>query len=519
MNYRISESADVNRSSQSLARNVDDVAQVVDITDSGSRIDVRFAARVHESPEVERPISRWWRPYQGALLLSDTLALVVACVVAISLRFPGRWLESASGTDVAYLAIALGFIPVWLMVVALRGGYDARCIGVGGEEFRRVMNAGVGFVAVVAVVAIAANAAPARKLVAIALPLNCLLAVALRFVVRKFLHRIRQAGNAVHRVVVVGEGSSQAALVERLRSSPWSGLKVVATSRPHVEKNGHATLSHVPDVIREHGADTVAVAHSPHVTSAALRTLAWQLEGSRVNLMLAPALTDVAGPRVQVRPVSGVPLLQLTEPRFEGGRRLLKAAFDRVGALVIVALLSPLMLAVALAVRLSGPGPVVFRQQRVGLRGRSFTLLKFRSMVPDAERRAQELRGSNDHGEGHVLFKMTDDPRVTAVGRFLRRYSLDELPQLLNVVAGSMSLVGPRPQLPAEVAQYDGYVHRRLLVQPGITGLWQVSGRSDLDWDETVRLDLYYVENWSPLLDMEILWKTMFAVVKGAGAR
>jgi exopolysaccharide biosynthesis polyprenyl glycosylphosphotransferase len=242
------------------------------------------------------------------------------------------------------------------------------------------------------------------------------------------------------------------------------------------------------------------------------------LEGTGVNLLVAPALTDVAGPRIHVRPVSGLPLLQIAKPEFRGPRRLFKAAIDLLGALVLLILLSPLLLATAVVVRASGPGPVLFRQIRVGRGGRPFTMYKFRSMHSDAEHLLAELRTLNDHGEG-VLFKLRDDPRITRIGKYLRRYSVDELPQLFNVLLGEMSLVGPRPPLPSEVARYAQDVHRRLLVKPGLTGLWQVSGRSDLDWEETVRLDLYYVENWSAALDAEILWKTFFAVLRGSGAR
>jgi exopolysaccharide biosynthesis polyprenyl glycosylphosphotransferase len=213
--------------------------------------------------------------------------------------------------------------------------------------------------------------------------------------------------------------------------------------------------------------------------------------------------------------VDGLPLLRLTHPTFTGASQFLKGALDRVGALLLLALITPMLLAVSLAVACDG-GPVFFRQQRVGLGGRAFTMVKFRSMVVDAEARLAALADA-DEGAG-LLFKIRHDPRVTPVGRFLRRYSLDELPQLFNVVAGSMSLVGPRPPLPAEVAGYGRDAHRRLLVKPGMTGLWQVSGRSDLSWEETVRLDLRYVENWTLALDAQILVRTVRAIVHGTGA-
>jgi len=320
-------------------------------------------------------------------------------------------------------------------------------------------------------------------------------------------------------VLVVGDGPAQAVLSHRLRAAAHCGLQVVATCPPVTgPPDAVPRTDHVLAAARAAGADTVAVAHSPTVDADVLRRIAWSLEGTGMNLLVAPALTDVAGPRVNIRPVSGLPLLQVSEPEFTGARRLVKGAIDVAGAALGIALASPLLLALALSVRLSGPGPVLFRQIRIGRGGQEFTMYKFRSMRADAERVLEQLRGSNDHADG-VLFKMRDDPRVTPVGRYLRRYSLDELPQLFNVLLGHMSLVGPRPPLPSEVARYEHETHRRLLVKPGMTGLWQVSGRADLDWEETVRLDLYYVENWSVALDAEIAWKTLWAVLRGSGAR
>jgi len=247
-----------------------------------------------------------------------------------------------------------------------------------------------------------------------------------------------------------------------------------------------------------------------------LRRLSWQLEGTGLELLVAPGLIEVAGPRLHIRPLEGLPLLTVESPRLEGWRRLVKSAFDRTVAAVALLVLAPVLLGLAVAVRATSEGPVLYRQQRVGAHGRTFTMLKFRSMVVDAERKLDELRAANI-SDG-PLFKIRQDPRVTPVGRWLRRLSLDELPQLVNVLTGSMSLVGPRPPLPDEVACYEGPVGRRLLVKPGLTGLWQISGRSDLPWEEAVRLDLRYVENWSLALDALILWKTGSAVLRSRGA-
>jgi exopolysaccharide biosynthesis polyprenyl glycosylphosphotransferase len=265
-------------------------------------------------------------------------------------------------------------------------------------------------------------------------------------------------------------------------------------------------------------ADTVVVMACPEIDGGALRRLAWQLERDDIDLIVASTLVDVAGDRTTIRPVDGLPMLHVEHPRLKGSARLVKAAFDRVGAFVLLALASPVLAVLAVLVKFGpgGRGPVIFKQERVGKDGRPFTLYKFRTMVVNAEARLQELRNLNDtDGE---LFKMRKDPRVTPVGRWLRRFSLDELPQLVNVLKGDMSLVGPRPPLAKEVAGYPSDMLRRLVVKPGLTGLWQVSGRSDLSWEESIRLDLTYVENWSLSMDLAILARTVSAVARSSGA-
>jgi len=275
-------------------------------------------------------------------------------------------------------------------------------------------------------------------------------------------------------------------------------------------------LHDVVEVVRRHGADAVAVTSASETAAVYLRSLSWQLEGSGIELLVSPGLIEVAGPRLHIRPFVGLPLLAIEEPVFTGWRRLLKGAMDRLCAALAILAIAPVMLAIAIAVRLSDGGPVLYRQVRVGVHGRHYTMYKFRSMVADADTQRDALL---EHNEGSgLLFKMRQDPRVTPIGRWLRRFSLDELPQLFNVLTGSMSLVGPRPPLPQEVERYDTSIRRRLLVKPGLTGLWQISGRSELSWEESVRLDLRYVENWSLALDLLILWKTAAAVVRSRGA-
>jgi exopolysaccharide biosynthesis polyprenyl glycosylphosphotransferase len=277
-----------------------------------------------------------------------------------------------------------------------------------------------------------------------------------------------------------------------------------------------AELREMVDQAMRLGADTIAVAGAHMLERGGLRKLSWALEGTDIQLVVIPGLTDMAGPRVRMRPVDGLPLLHIEKPQFTGARHVAKQTMDRVLAAVLIVAFAPVMVVVAIAVRCTSRGPVMFHQSRVGLNGQHFALLKFRTMACDADQARSALQHLNEHRGVH--FKIRRDPRLTRVGRFLRRFSLDELPQLVNVLFGDMSLVGPRPPLPSEVERYGSDVHRRLLVNPGWTGLWQVSGRSDLSWDESVRLDLYYVDHWSVGLDLVLLGKTFMSVVRGRGA-
>ena len=460
---------------------------------------------------------RWVPYFVFGLLMLDPATLMTGGYLGQATRF-ARVGGEIQGMP--YNAVIGACIPVWLFVLAASGCYERGILGWGAEEYRRVTNGAARFTAVVALAMFLVKWQLARGLVVVALPTALLLTLLARFFARKVLHVARASGSASHRVLVVGDGTPRDHLVEKLRSSYYYGLEVVGVCRiPAAGPSGERDFTHMRWLAGQVKADTVAVAHSPHVSSDLLRRLAWSLEGADVDLLVAPALTDIAGPRIHVRPVSGLPLLQIAEPQFTGIRRVVKGLIDFAASAVLLVLLSPVFLVVALIVRSSSPGPVFFRQVRIGRDGKAFTMLKFRSMYADAEDRLDGLVALNDHGDGGVLFKLHDDPRITRIGKTLRRYSFDELPQLINVLRADMSLVGPRPPLPSEVAQYERDVHRRLLVKPGITGLWQVSGRSDLDWDETVRLDLYYVENWSVALDTEIVWKTVWAVAKGSGAR
>ncbi|GAA4593436.1 exopolysaccharide biosynthesis polyprenyl glycosylphosphotransferase [Actinoplanes octamycinicus] len=450
---------------------------------------------------------RWERRYVRSLVLADLTAGVGAGV---------------AGYHRSYLLLSALLPVVLLAVLAVSRAYERRYLFVGTDEYQRVIRGGVGLIAGVALLSYALNLDLARSYVLAALPAAVAAVLVLRFALRKRLHLARARGEALRRVIVVGHELSVIGITRQLRRERYHGLEVVGACLPpgadglEVGLPVYGTFEDVAAAVEQADADTVVVLSCPELDGAAVRRLAWRLERDEVDLVVASALVDVAGARTTIRPFDGLPMLHVEHPRLHGGSRLVKDVVDRVGALLLLILFAPLLLGVALWVRLTSRGPVLFRQVRVGRDGQMFRIFKFRSMYLDAEARLAELRHLNEH-DG-VLFKIRDDPRVTPVGRWLRRFSLDELPQLLNVLSGQMSLVGPRPPLPTEVAAYADDVRRRLAVKPGMTGLWQVSGRSDLSWEEAVRLDLRYVENWSLSLDLVILLRTMTAVVRSSGA-
>ena len=469
--------------------------------------------------------SRWLGKYQRGLVVTDLVAAWIAIAIAYLLRF------GASGSAPLNMLAALVLPLGWIALIAVNHGYGGRLVGVGAAEFQKIFRAFLHLTALIAFASFVTNAQLARGFVLLALPLALCLNLMARYAARKWLHAQRARGRAMKSVLLVGDAEAISSFAEVLRRDLHAGLRVVGACVPSeaiadmrtIDTLGEAEVPLLGDVdsivsaVRLSGADTVAVVSSGAVGPEKLRWVSWQLEGSSTDLVVSPGLTEVAGPRLHIVPVAGLPLLHVEEPKFTGFRRVLKGAFDRSMAGVALLLLAPVFLALALAVRLTSTGPALFRQVRVGRAGSTFVMLKFRSMYADAEERLASLREQSDHGDG-VLFKMKEDPRITRVGKFLRKYSLDELPQLINVLLGTMSLVGPRPPLPLEVARYEDHVHRRLLVKPGLTGLWQVSGRSDLSWDESVQLDLRYVENWSLGEDLFILWKTARAVAAGSGA-
>ncbi|MGB8650533.1 MAG: sugar transferase [Mycobacteriales bacterium] len=462
----------------------------------------------------------WRRHAIVRVLLVDMVAGCAAGLLAYVLRF-----SRPTHVESRYLLGVVVAPAMFCAAVGLARGYESRFLGAGSEEFRLVVRAAVGVGLLAGLVSYGLRAELPRGYLLLVCSAFALLSIVGRSAHRRFLRAARRSGRCLHDVVLVGDDSLVVDLVHQVRREQDGGLRIVGACVPGArsavaEALGVPVLGDlhsVPSVVRRFAVDTVAVTSCAEMRGAALRRLAWDLEGSGVDLVVAPGLVEVAGPRLHIRPMCGLPLLHVEDPELSGGRRLVKAAMDRGVALLLLVVLVPLLLGIAIAVKLTTPGPVLFAQTRVGRGGREFRMWKFRSMHVDAERRLRELERQNSHGD-EVLFKIRDDPRVTPVGRWMRRFSLDELPQLINVLRGDMSLVGPRPPLAGEVARYARDVHRRLLVKPGLTGLWQINGRSDLSWDESIRLDLRYVENWSLSLDFVILCKTVAAVLGGHGA-
>jgi len=501
---------------------------VITVSDIGqplrSRTAALRAARLKEVRDSFR-VGSWQTAYRRRLVRTDVVVVVTAAVAAAVVRgvvVTQHATASVLGDQVLCVVV---LVTAWLGSLWAGRAYDVRVFASGPAEYQRVFDASWRLVAPLALLALLLARPGISTFLLVAVPTGVVALLLGRWLCRGWLHRRRREGGCVTLVLAVGLRDQVERLVHELNDRT-SGYRVIGVCvptsddvRPGEEILGVPVLGDLRTagtMAAQVGADCVAVSGSDAITADVVRRLGWELEPVGVDLMLTAELADVAGPRITVTPEQSVSLLHVDAPRFTGPRYVLKSVVDWAGAALITLLLLPLMTVVALAVRLTSRGPVLFRQDRVGRDGRTFEMLKFRSMRQGADREHTVLAGPSD-GDG-VLFKLREDPRVTTVGKVLRRLSLDELPQLFNVLAGQMSLVGPRPPLPSEVSQYEARVRRRLRVKPGLTGLWQVGGRSDLSWEEGVRLDVFYAENWTVFGDLLILARTAKAVVTGRGA-
>jgi exopolysaccharide biosynthesis polyprenyl glycosylphosphotransferase len=455
-------------------------------------------------------------PFRLRLILSD--AVVVCLSLGLGLLLSSRQTSWLIDPLIAIYGTPVAIGLLWIGMLFLRGSYDQRIIGLGPDEVRRVVSATLYTFAVVAGVSYLIRADISRAYAYVSLPLGLILIVMTRFAWRRWLYRQRHQGRFLVQTVVVGTEAAADALAAKLTEDSYVGYEVVGrVGLPGADPESLVPwLDRIDGSLEQTGASAVAVDPGDTAPHDAVRQLAWRLEGRGIDLLISPGMLDVAGPRLSVRPAAGLPLLHLDEAALSRPQRFAKRTLDLVGSGIAILFLSPVMLACAVAVRLSSSGPVIFRQPRIGRAGQTFTMLKFRSMRVDADAQRESLREQHDHDD--PMFKVVDDPRVTKAGKFLRRWSLDELPQLFNVVGGSMSLVGPRPHPIDDVERYELEAFRRLALKPGMTGLWQVEGRSDLDWAAALQLDLFYVERWTLATDLVLLARTVRAVVQGRGA-
>lgn len=486
----------------------------------------RSDAHSHDArpPRVDSGYTRRWRRnYARRLVFSDLIVLVGVVYVTQIIWF--GWGNAALAvpgeiriTGVSYWLLSAVLVAGWAWMLGLIDSRDYRVIGSGITEYARVVDASFRFFGMVAIIAFLLKIDVARGYLLISLPLGIVVLLLERGLWRRWLMRKRKNGDYSARVLLVGPLASASQISKAMVRDTSSGLRIVGACVPggrdsakrlsgsKVEVVGG--IDDVPEALAETGADTVVITSAEELPPDKVKQISWGLEAGRQHLVLAPSIVDIAGPRIHTRPVAGLPLVHVETPKFTRGQRVVKRTMDLVLSIIGGILISPVLLVLAILVKATSPGPVLFKQNRVGRRGEEFAMLKFRSMVNNAEDLLPSLMDQRDAGND-IMFKMTNDPRVTRVGRFMRKYSLDELPQIFNVIQGNMSLVGPRPPLRHEVDQYADHVHRRFLMKPGITGAWQVGGRSTLSWEDTVRLDLGYVENWTMLSDVIILFKTV----------
>jgi len=470
----------------------------------------------------------WASRYHRLLWVSDALVLAVVAGAAPSFRFGiGGGDVPVGQTGIGYGFLSVVIAVAWLLALGIYRSRDARVVGIGSDEYRRVISASVALLGVMAMLFVVFKIDITRGYFALAVPLGMGGLIASRWSLRQWLTRQRAFGHYLSRVIVLGKHKDVRYVVNQIQKKSGAAYEVVGAALPASDGRLSVVVGatavpvvsdthSVVDAVRQYDADAVIVAGQVRGGSKFVQELGWKLEESGTELVLATGLTNVAGPRIHSRPVEGLPLMHVELPQYAGAKHVLKRLLDIVLSAVALLVLLPVFLALAILIRRDSAGPVIFRQERIGRAGKKFLMYKFRSMVQSAEDDLAQLLERNE-GAG-VLFKMENDPRVTRIGQWMRRYSLDELPQFWNVLLGDMSLVGPRPPLQREVDAYKSRVHRRLYIKPGLTGMWQINGRSKLNWQDSVRLDLYYVENWSLAGDIIILWRTAKMLRNPVGA-
>ena len=459
------------------------------------------------------PTSEWKNTLQLRLWIVDSILIFLAILIGILSRYQNFWSDGISQFDLTFLIYGLLIFIGWSISLQFFQSREIAILGFGADEYRRVITASFSVFAMLAIISYVFKLEISRLFVAVTFFLGVIFLFIGRRTLRKILSRAREQGRYLSRVLLI-QGSYQDHVEARLNTAIYSGLKIV--SRIKVDDFNNFDSGNVAKLAAEENCDVILVSQSADVSAFDLRKLGWALEDSQIRLVVAPAVTEIAGPRLKVSNVEGLPLLHVEQPTFSGPARFTKRLVDIFGAIIGLVVLSPIFLIIGIVIKLSDRGPVFYIQNRVRQENKIFGVYKFRTMLVGAHKLRDEIMQQT--GKDLRLAKDPNDPRITKPGKFLRRWSIDELPQLINVIKGEMSLVGPRPPLAEEVEQYESAEKRRLLVKPGLTGLWQVSGRSELDWEDAVRLDLYYVENWSLTLDFLIMLRTVAAVFRGEGA-
>lgn len=455
-----------------------------------------------------------------AILFTDALALIIATTIGFVTRFSFAELSTSLTGPIQLVGTIAP--ALWLAVLILIGSYEQRVVGLGLTEYGKILQSALWMVALVSIVSFLGKFDTSRAYVLLAIPIGTALLLADRWLWRRWLLRKRNQGRELQSTIVIGNTEDRGRISEALTQRRWAGYKVVAEfDQPTMNASGEsdasgAWMDDLMDRVNSEQIMCIALAPSCGLTGADIRELSWRIEGRGIDLLLSSALGAVTGPRLSLRVATGLPFMHLDEVGLGATKRGVKRLMDVTVSALALIVLSPILLLIALLVLITSGTPILFSQDRAGRRGQLFRMWKFRTMVRDADQQRDALREST--GTDGPIAKFVDDPRITPVGRFLRRWSLDELPQLFNVLRGDMSLVGPRPHPVDDVERYRSSDVRRLLAKPGMTGLWQVAGRSDISWDDAVELDLLYIENWSVTADVAILLRTVQAVLTRSGA-
>ena len=455
-----------------------------------------------------------WKPkLRKSLAFFDLVTLTFSLAIVLTIRFPNTWQGNLSDYELRNIFLGLLVLISWLFFLWFNGSRDTNILGFGADEYKRLTNATLLSFTFIAFVSYIFKLEISRAFVLSVFPFGLLLLFIVRRLLRRRLLRARNKGRYLSRVLLLHSGTSDP-VEARLALAQHAGFSIV--HKIVTSENNKFDIKEIVAQALANNCDQIMVGQSAVISASELRKLGWALEATNIDLIVAPAVTEIAGPRLKVSNVEGLPLLHLEQPDFSGTSRITKRLLDLILSIFGLIVISPFLIIIALIIKFYDRGSILYSQKRIGQNNKEFRVYKFRTMFEGShEQRAKVMAETNKDPR---LAKDPQDPRVTKPGLFLRRWSIDEIPQLINVLKGEMSLVGPRPPLAEEVNQYEKSETRRLLVKPGLTGLWQVSGRSELDWEDAVRLDLYYVENWSLTLDLLIIIRTAAAVWRGEGA-